>query len=217
MSKSISPEEYEKLYGSKLRPKYPRVNPSSESSILELGKLTQKQYELLIDALKGGVDFSMDSDKPLTPEFLEALKNVNEAAIVSDTVIKGMNQYQQLSMFRKTYERRNEIISELKELNIYDNLFEGGIISSKEMQLDEIYESMKNYIITKPESTKPESTKPESTKSASTKPPSTKPASTKPASTKPASTKPPFRHGGQRGGGGQYRVYFLIQITIGNF
>jgi len=109
--------------------------------------LTKEQYDLLIDALKGGVDFSMDSDKPLSPEFLEALNIVNESVFVSDTVIKGMNQYQQLSMFHETHKHRDKFISESKELGIYNDLFEGGIISSKEMPLDKIYKSIENIII----------------------------------------------------------------------
>lgn len=170
------------------------ADPNPDQILKDFGNLTEKDYRVLVNALKGGVNFSMNSNEPLSTDFLEALNNVNETVFVFNNVVNEMNEYQILSMLKETHSRRNDFINESKELNIYEDLFEeGGILSSEEMPLDEIYESIINR-------TKPPSTKPPSTKN-STKPPSTQPPSTQPPSTKKIHNKP-FRVGGSQRGGG---------------
>lgn len=148
---TYDPEEYEKLYGSKLRPKYPRVNPTLEKkdstvdSILE--GITKEEYDTLIDSLTNHPEyFGPDYTGTYPKDFGEAVIKVFIQKFASDEIYSQMSPEQKLNMFHNTNKFREKKMSEIKELGIEKDLFDGGILSSKKMPPKNVFSSLSELI-----------------------------------------------------------------------
>ncbi len=112
-----------------------------------LDGITKKEYDTLIDSFKNHPEyFGPDYAGTYPKGFGEAVEKVFTQAFAFNETFNQMSPEQKINMFRNTNKNREKIMSEIKELRIEKDLFDGGILISKEMSPENIFSELTGLI-----------------------------------------------------------------------
>jgi hypothetical protein len=171
--------------------------------------ITKEEYDTLIDSLTNHPEyFGPDYAGTYPKGFGEAVIKVFTQAIAFEEAFSQMSPEQKLNMFRNTNKFREKIMSEIKELGIKKDLFDGGILSSEEMSSENIFSRL---ITLFNNSTQPDGKATGTNKQETIK--DTQPDG-KATGTNKTHIKQPWKYGGQRGGAWPVSSIFSDMTSI---
>lgn len=109
--------------------------------------ITKKEYDILIDSFKNHPEYFDNDYAGAYPEgFGEAVIKVFTQTFAFGETFDRMSPEQKLNMFRNTNKNREKKMSEIKELGIKKDLFDGGILSSEEMTPENVFSGLSGLI-----------------------------------------------------------------------